>query len=71
MEESSSLEEEYLGESQICTFFSLAMRQVWHLLGKSEDLSKAEAANPSSSESRERGRKGKRFFLFLIYFLNA
>jgi hypothetical protein len=31
----------------------MAMRQVWRSLGKSEDLSKAEAANPSSSESDE------------------
>jgi hypothetical protein len=29
------------------------MRQVWHSLGKSEDLLKAEAASPSSSESDE------------------
>jgi hypothetical protein len=43
----------YLGESRTLTFFSLAMRQVWHSLGKSEDLLKVEAASPSSSESDE------------------
>jgi hypothetical protein len=35
------------------TFFSLAIRQVWRSLGKSEDLLKAKPANPSSSESDE------------------
>jgi hypothetical protein len=35
-----------LGESRTLTFFSLAMRQVWRSLGKSEDLLKAEAASP-------------------------
>jgi hypothetical protein len=29
------------------------MRQVWRLLGKRDDLLKAEAASPSSSESEE------------------
>jgi hypothetical protein len=51
--ESSSLEEVYLGVSHVCTFFSLDMRQVCRLLGKREDLSKAEAVSPSSSESDE------------------
>jgi hypothetical protein len=37
--------------SRIHTFFSLAIRHVWLSLGKSEDLLKAEADSPSSSES--------------------
>jgi hypothetical protein len=43
----------YLGVSRIHTFFSLAMRHVCRSLGKREDLLKAEAASPSSSESDE------------------
>jgi hypothetical protein len=39
--------------SRIRTFFSLAIRYVWRSLGKREDLLKAEAASPSSSESEE------------------
>jgi hypothetical protein len=35
------------------TFFSLAMMHVCRSLGKREDLSKAEAANPLLSESDE------------------
>jgi hypothetical protein len=43
----------YLGVSRTHTFLSLAIRHVWCSLGKSEDLLKAEAAGPSSSESEE------------------
>jgi hypothetical protein len=37
----------------MCTLFSLAIRHVWRSFGKSEDLLKAEAASPSSSELEE------------------
>jgi hypothetical protein len=47
------LEVVYLGVSRTLTFFSLAIRQVCRSLGKREDLLKAEAVSPSSSESDE------------------
>jgi hypothetical protein len=51
--DSSSLEEVYLGVSHESTFFSLAMRHVWHSLGKRVDLLKTEATSPASSKSDE------------------